>query len=460
MAARKVRDRSGPLNGRSVVVLGAGLAGLAAARDLETAGATVMVLEARERVGGRVHTLREGFSEGQHAEAGADLIEAAQSQVRDLASDVGLTPTRILRRGWAFYGPDNLGRRRVRSGAGGFGDAQRLLAGEVADYELAGERWDSAMARAIARRSVADWMLATGVDAATQAGLRGLRGFFLADPEDLSLLALVDQIASSGQFGSSSKPGDDRVFRLPDGNDSLPRAVAKGLHTKVKLQHVVLRLRQTEREVAVTFEHRGTQHQLQADYCVSAMPASTLRDVLFDPPLPEDQWRAISTLTYGRATRLLLQFTRRFWRSATRPTAFGTDLPTGAVWEGNEEQRGRPGILSFLAGGRASRELQAILKAEGPPGVVRRSAWMASTGEPAPLLASQVVVWDDDPWVRGGYAVFDPSFDPILRQWLARPAGRILFAGEHTSQHWQGYMNGAVESGRRAAAEVRALGQA
>jgi monoamine oxidase len=86
--------------------------------------------------------------------------------------------------------------------------------------------------------------------------------------------------------------------------------------------------------------------------------------------------------------------------------------------------------------------------------------WLAATGQPAPLLASQAVVWDDDPWVRGGYAVFDPTFDPGLRQWLARPAGRILFAGEHTSQHWQGYMNGAIESGRRAAAEVRALRQA
>jgi monoamine oxidase len=447
----------GTLGGTRVVVLGAGLAGLAAARDLEAAGATVVVLEARDRVGGRVHTLREGFSEGQHAEAGADLIEAAQLHVRDLASELGLTPVRILRRGWAFYGPDNQGRRRIRKGPGAFGEAQRLLAGEVADYQLSGERWDSAIARTIARRSVADWMLVTQVDATVQAGLRGLRGFFLADPEDLSLLALVDQIASSGQFGSGSTPGDDRVFRLPDGNDSLPRAVAKSLRTQVKLRHLVLRVRQTEREVAVTFDHRGTEHQLQADYCVSAMPASTLRDVLFDPPLPEDQWRAISTLTYGRATRLLLQFGRRFWRSATRPSAFGTDLPTGAVWDGNEEQRGRPGILSLLAGGRASGEVQAILKAEGAEGVVRRLAWMASTGEPAPLLASQVVAWDDDPLVRGGYAVFDPSFDPILRQWLARPAGRILFAGEHTSLHWQGYMNGAIESGRRAAAEVRAL---
>jgi monoamine oxidase len=458
MAATSL-DRSEALRGIEIVVLGAGLAGLAAARDLEAAGASVVVVEARDRVGGRVHTLRKGFAEGQHAEAGADLIEASQSQVRELAVELGLTPTRILRRGWAFYGSDNRGRRRVRSSIGAFGEAQRLLVREVADYQLSGERWDSVVARNIARRSVADWMHSVHADASLQAGLRGLRGFFLADPEDLSLLALVDQVASTGLPGGGSGR-QEPVFRLSGGNETLPRAIAKRLRARVKLRHAVRRVHQRNQSVAVTCEHRGAHHELRADFCVAAMPASTLRDVLFDPPLPDRQSRAINTLRYGRATRLLLQFERRFWRGPVRPNGFGSDLPTGAVWDGNEEQRGRAGVLSLLAGGNASLELQAILEAEGPAGAVRRLSWMASTGRPAPLLASQVVVWDDDPWVKGGYAVFDPSFDPMLREWVARPAGRIVFAGEHTSHQWQGYMNGAIESGRRAAAEIRALHQA
>ena len=66
------------------------------------------------------------------------------------------------------------------------------------------------------------------------------------------------------------------------------------------------------------------------------------------------------------------------------------------------------------------------------------------------------MVWEADAFARGGYAFFGPAFDPGLREWLARPAGRLFFAGEHTSIRWQGYMNGAVESGRRAALEVRA----
>ena len=176
--------------------------------------------------------------------------------------------------------------------------------------------------------------------------------------------------------------------------------------------------------------------------------------MFFDPPLPEPQRQAMERLRYGCATRLLLQFDRRFWKKPGRPIAFGTDLPVGAVWDGNEHQRGPQGILSFLAGGQASKGLQDVLHAEGERGVIRQIDWL---GRPSRLIASQVVAWDHDPLARGGYAYFDPGFDPLWRAWLARPTGRIVFAGEHTSIKSQGYMNGAVESGLRAAAEVSAL---
>jgi monoamine oxidase len=207
--------------------------------------------------------------------------------------------------------------------------------------------------------------------------------------------------------------------------------------------------------VTVTIQALGEPHtEISADFLVCALPASTARGVLFEPLLPEPQHDAIAHLRYGCATRLLLQFDRRFWKKPGTPKAFGTDLPTGAVWDGNEQQRGRPGILSFLAGGNASKALQDILRAEGEAGVIGRIGWL---GKPATLLRSHTVAWDHDPWARGGYAYFDPGFDPLWRAWLARPAGRVVFAGEHTSVKSQGYMNGAIESGLRAAAEISAL---
>jgi monoamine oxidase len=172
------------------------------------------------------------------------------------------------------------------------------------------------------------------------------------------------------------------------------------------------------------------------------------------PGLPAQQRTAISSLHYGPATRVLLQFERPFWRTGRKHRAFGTPLPIGAVWDASEHQRGKEGILMLLAGGRASLECREILKREGPDGIVERLRWM---GKPTPLQVIWHTSWEDDPLAGGGYAVFTPDFDPQLRDWLRRPAGRILFAGEHTSIDWEGYMNGAIDSGIRAAAEVRML---
>src|SRR5260221_8741456 len=104
------------LAGSSVVVAGAGLAGLSAAKALEARGATVTIVEARDRVGGRVWTLRDGFAGRQHAEAGADLIEEEQEHVLKLARELGLKPVRILRDRFGFYGPDPRGNRRINQG--------------------------------------------------------------------------------------------------------------------------------------------------------------------------------------------------------------------------------------------------------------------------------------------------------------------------------------------------------
>lgn len=432
-----------------VVVAGAGLAGLAAARELEGDGATVTIVEARDRIGGRVHTIRQGFSAGQHAEAGADLIEAEQQHVRELASSLNLETTRILRNGWGFYGESRTGRRRRSADApDAFERAARQLKREIQDYQLAGGSWNSAVAGALGRTSVAQWLDAIRADPSLAGAMRGLRGFFLADPEDLSLLVLVDQ------FASGKTPGEGQVFRIRGGNDQLPRAMAAALHGEIRLNSVVRRIHQRAEEVTLAIEHRGSHQEVHADFCVVALPATTLRDVRFEPALEPDQGRAIASLQYGPATRMLLQFAKPFWRARGRKRAFGTDLPTGAVWDGSEDQRGPAAILSLLAGGRASGALQEIITSEGEAGVVRRLSWL---GRPAPLVATYTAAWERDEWSRGGYAVFGPDFDPSWRAWLSRPAGRVLFAGEHTSEQWQGYMNGAIESGRRAAAEVRAL---
>jgi monoamine oxidase len=436
------------LRNKHVLVAGAGLAGLAAARDLERRGAAVTVVEARNRVGGRVWTWREGFAAGQHVEAGADLIESDQKALVTLAKELRLETTPILRKGFGYCGANRQGRVCIQKVERGFEHIHPSFNDMVGEYKLAEQRWDSAIARDIARLSVADWLRAVDADPWLSSRLRGLRGFFLADPEDLSLLALVEF------FGGGGFQGMGGMIRVVGGNDRLATSAAAQLQTPVRLRTVLRRVRSAKAGLTASIESDRGLDQIPADYLVVAMPATTAREVDFGDALPDQQREAIAKLRYGRATRLTIQFARRFWRKPNRPNAFGSDQPIGAVWDGNEEQKGAAGILSLLAGGNASRELQAITQAEGIPGVVRRLRWL---GPPAPVLASQTVAWEDDRWAGGGYSYFDPAFDPLLRDWLARPAGRITFAGEHTSIKWQGYMNGAVESGQRAAAEISAL---
>jgi len=439
-----------PLAGATVLVAGAGLAGLAAARDLSALGADVTVIDARDRVGGRVWTIRDGFAESQHAEGGGDMIDEAQHEIRALCKEMGLKLTRILRAGFGYVRPDAAGKPRIvsRDASRAWERLARGLGEVIRPYRLAEQRWDTPIASDLARRSVAQWLDEARADEELRTTTRGLRGFFLADPEVLSLIALVDQ------FAAEDRPGPGNMYRIEGGNDRLATALASSLGDRVRLNTELVAVSHRGQGVRATVKHGRTAAPIACDYLVLALPATTLRRVPITPALPAQQHDAIARLQYGSATKTLVQFSQRFWRVPARPKAFGSALPFGAVWDGNEEQRGRPGILALLAGGSASAASQEILARDGAQGFTEALDWLGS--KRAAVLVSRQIVWEHDPLARGGYAYFDPGFDPSLRAWLARPCGHLFFAGEHTSIKWQGYMNGAVESGRRAAAEIAA----
>lgn len=437
--------------GTKVIVVGAGLAGLTAAVRLKGMGAKVSLIEARDRVGGRVLTLRGAFAQEQHAEAGGDFIDEGQHEIIRLIKKQGLTLRSILREGFAFVqhqGPSRR-RRHILSGQEAWDMLTHALCPLVTAYRTTDKRWDSPIAAQLARQPVAQWLDEIKADSSMRAVMRGLRGFFLADPEELSLLALVDQLAAD-------VPGQAAMYRIEGGNDRLPLALAEHLREDLQLNSVVLAISQDRNSVRVRVETpNGQEAWIQGKYVVLAVPTTTLRSIQMQPRLPAKQVRAIHSLKYGRTTKALLQFDKSFWRRKGRPRAYGTDAPTGAFWDANEEQAGDGGILTLMAGGQASEDTQKIVAQRGVEGLVDALDWMGSRS--ATLLHSRIVTWEADPWAQGGYAYFDPGFDPCLRSWLARPHGRIVFAGEHTSMNWQGYMNGAVESGLRAADEVCAM---
>ena len=434
------------MQAKRIIVAGAGLAGLTAARELERAGASVTVVEARDRAGGRVWTIRDGFADGQYGELGGEFIDAGHEAVHHLCDEFGLRRVRVLRGGFTHRFRDRDGRPRV-SRTRPWQELELSLAPLRRQWLAARGDPSAESVREIAAISLREWLVRQHADHETHAMADALRGFFLADPDDLSVLPVIEQVMSGGS------PAQAEIFRLEGGNDRLVDALVRSLDRTPRLCHRLIAIAQsTDRIVATVIDRHGQQQQLEADAMVVTLPASALRDVTITPGLPDPQGRAISGLRYGQATKVLVQTTRDVF-ARRRARAFGTDdVYLGAFWDASEEQRhGASSMLAFLGGGSASAGLRNRV-AQGVDHLMSALCWLGMAG--ADARAMRAATWEDDPWARGGYAYFDPGFDPALRPYLAQPAGRLAFAGEHTSARWQGYMNGAVESGIRAAHEL------
>lgn len=420
------------------------MAGLAAARVLMQAGVAVTVLEGRDRAGGRVWTMRDGFADGEHGELGGEFIDAEQKEIRALCDELHLTLVRVLRGGFTYRlcVPPTARTGCHVSRTRPWEELVALMSPVLQRYRAAGGRADADTVREISVCSLREWLRRQHASPEQHAMADAMRGFFVADPDDLSVLPVVEQIAQGGS------PAQTKMLRVGGGSDRIVDALVRGMSARLLLRHRVTAITQSADRVVVTaVDAHGLQQQVEADAVVVALPASTLSGVTITPALPDPQQRAIRTLRYGSATKLLVQMPRDPFRGPAR--AFATNTALGAFWQG-------PGkVLTFLGGGSTSRTLRARAD-EGADAVVADLCWLHDmpSGAEATRAPIHAVTWEDDPFARGGYAYIDPGFDPADRAWLARRADRLVFAGEHTSERWPGYMNGAVETGQRAAREL------
>jgi monoamine oxidase len=429
-----------------VLVAGGGLAGLTAARDLIDRGAGVHLIEARNRLGGRVHTVRDqGFDEIP-LEAGGEFIDGEHAAIRKLIADHGLQLQQVLREGFGLA-LDLRGRVQLFKGQrpiwNGF---KQALAQEMTLLEAAGCDWSSSAASLIGRHSLDALLRARQAGDDVRAMAQGLRGFYLADADVLSALPAVELAMQPRD------PGHVTLSRIKGGNDRLVDKLAAKKGLKVSLQSEVKRVEHDARGVMLSVAGRdGKSSTIKGDYLVVAAPAPIVRDLEFAPALPPLHRQALKALRPGPATKAHLLFDRAWWRQKGHPQAWGSNLDTGAIWEA---AGARPGVLTMLAGGRASKAFRDLLEEGGPQRLVRRLSWL---GEVEQVRDFRSTTWEMDRFAGGGYGVFDVDFKPEWRSELSRAYGRIAFAGDHTSREWQGYMNGAVESGQRAARDIETM---
>jgi monoamine oxidase len=313
-------------------------------------------------------------------------------------------------------------------------------------YRAAGGDERAATIRELSTYSMRDWLRAQDASQEAHAVADSLRGFFLADPEEMSALPLVAQLA---EHGSPMRTG---ISRIVGGTDRLVDALVRATPAQLLFDHHVHAIAQaTDRVVVRVRDAGGLQQEIETDAVVMTAPATVLRTIEITPALPDEQLHAIRSLKYGCATKLVIQYEGDTLRRM-RARAFATDTYLGAFWDSTEGQPSAAySTLAFLCGGSASAAMRGHID-RGPRDVLSALCWLNLAD--AQVTASHHTSWERDPLVGGGYAYLDPAFDPAWLPLLSRRAGRIVFAGEHTSSAHQGYMEGAVESGLRAAREI------
>lgn len=437
---------SSRLKGTRVLVAGGGLAGLTAARELIACGADVLLVEPRNRLGGRVFTVRDAAFHDTPLEAGGEFIDGEHKDIRALCADCGLHLQHVLREGFGLA-LDLRGRVQLfktqRQIWAGF---RRALHTEADAFAASDCDWDSTAAAEIGKHSLAALLQMRRAADEVRAMAQGLRGFYLADADQLSALAGVELSMQP------TDPGHVTLSRIRGGNDRLVDKLARTKGLRVSLLSEVKRVEHNHAGATVSvLDKSGRVATVETDYVVMTAPAPIVCEIEFVPALPAALRQALEALMPGPATKAHALFDRAWWRKPRHPQAWGSNLDTGAIWEASGP---RPGVLTMLAGGRASQAYRELLEEHGPQRLVRRLAWL---GEPEDVRDFRSTTWEMDRFARGGYAVFGPHFKPEWRSALARAADRVAFAGDHTSRKWQGYMNGAVESGIRAARDIETM---
>ena len=457
--ARQARRRTRTAD---VAIVGAGLAGLTAARALTAAGRSVVVLEARERVGGR--TLNADLGGGNVTELGAQFIGPTHDRIAALAKAVGV-PT------FATYNAGQdisifSGRRGTYPATPGIPtdpDITSILGPILQLDKLAtevpvGAPWTAKRAAEFDRQTLQDFKAANISNPIGAAAFDlACRVIWGAEPSELSMLYALAFIAGAGNATTPGSlvrlittPNGAQESRFAGGSQRVSEQVAERLGRRVVLGTPVRRIVQDGDGVRVI----ASGLTVSARRAIVTVPPVLALDIAFSPVLPRSKLRLLRGLRPGHTIKAEAVYPRPFWRDAGLSGQCIGDAPVAATFDNSPPDGGIGVLMGFIVGAPARRH-------HGLPAAQRRAEVLASfagyLGDAARTPTGYVEKdWTDDRWTKGCPTAHTPP--GVLRRYgpaLRRATGRVHWAGSETSTFWQGYMDGAVRSGERAADEVR-----
>jgi monoamine oxidase len=445
-----------------VVVVGAGFAGLTAARELHRRGHEVVVLEARRRVGGRTRT---DVVAGHPVDLGGQWLGPGQDRIEALVRELGFDTVAQRTDGDAVLMRDEVAVQRApgeaalalpESSLTSYLEMQAAL-DAVAETVPLGRPWEAPAARELDAMTFASWMASVTDDTeALRLMELGIHAVFAADPAALSALHVAHYVRSGGGWESLvGTEGGAQQDRVVGGMQPVAEALAAQLGGLVRLDHPVRDISHSSDGVTAS----GPWGSVAAHRAVVAVPPTLAGRIDYDPPLPGDRDQLTQRMPAGSVIKVQVLYDRAWWTGeGLNGQLLSLTGPIGVTFDGSPPS-GEPGVITLFLEAHHAVRAGALDPAERRKLVLEHLA--AGLGpEAARPLAYAELDWSEEPWTRGCYGAHTPP--GVLTEYgkaLARPVGRIHWAGTETADVWSGYIDGAIRSGERVAAEVaEALG--
>jgi monoamine oxidase len=445
---------------KKIVVVGAGMAGLNAAYQLKKLGLNVNVYEAANSTGGRMFTMKNLFGNNITTDIGGEFVDTTHEAIISLMQEFKLEfydlRTDQLSDKTFFFGGENYSEEQLSEALKPFvlqieRDIHSLP--EIKNYTTATaiEKLD--------QQSIASYLTNLGVSGWLYDFLNVVLtrefGMEATEQSAINFLIMFDEPKTADThyqlFGK-----EHEVFKIKGGSQHLTDKLTEAIKSNIHLQHQLVSITENKENISLDFISNGKKIAITADYVIMTLPFSILRKIPFHSAMPEQKRRAINELGYGNSCKFIMGFNEKAWHRAGKQGYTFTDESFGCGWDSSQLQSDKEGSFTVFGGGLNGEEINKNKQGELSRKYVAALDKIYPGSAKAYSGKNMKFCWANAPVARAGYSCYKIGQYSTLAGWEALPVGNVYFAGEHTSVEFQGYMNGAAETGKTAALNIAA----